>query len=87
LEDSTVKDNPLGPIAAVVALLGACALCALGPAFFLSITAAATGWFAGLNPMLSIGLGLVVAFALYRLWHAWGQRGHIHPDADGGEVS
>jgi len=72
-----MKNSPIGAIAAIVALLGACSLCALGPAFLLSITAVASGWFAGLNPMFAIGLGLVVAFALYRLWFIWGQRGRL----------
>jgi hypothetical protein len=80
-----MKDS-VGPVAAFAALLSVCSLCALGPAFFLSITAAATGWFAELQPVLALGLGLLVAFALYRLWLAWGARDAARTKTNEGEI-
>ena len=74
-------------MAAIAAVVGACTLCILGPAFFLSVTAAATGWFAGLQPVLALGLGLLVVFALYRLWLAWGARDAARTGSSEGEVS
>ena len=78
-----MKDS-IDPIVAITALIGACFLCVLGPAFFLSV---ATGWFAGLQPMLALGLGLLLAFALYRLWLAWGARDAARIENNEGEIS
>ncbi len=80
-------NDSIGPVAAIAALVGVCSLCVLGPAFLLSVTAAATGWFAGLQPVLALGLGLLVAFALYRLWLTWGARDASRIENNEGEIS
>jgi CHASE2 domain-containing sensor protein len=80
------KKSPRGATAAIVAVVGACSLCALGPAFFASVVAAASGWFTGLVPVFAIGLGLVVAFLVRRLWSAWRQHDNARPNASAREA-
>ncbi len=78
-----MSDKPVGLAMAVVALVGACAVCALGPTVFVSVLATASGWLAGLNPLAAIALGLVVALVAHGLWRA---RSHARPPRPGQAV-
>jgi hypothetical protein len=69
-----MSESPTGAVIAVVGMLGACSLCALGPAFLVSATAGVSAWLSGLSPMASTGLALLAAAALFRAWQAWGRR-------------
>ena len=80
------KESSVGAIAAIVALVGACSLCALGPALLASVVAGATSWFSELALVTVIALGLVAAFAVHRLWRAWGARDQARTRTNQGEA-
>ena len=80
-----MKDNLLIGFGAGVLIVPVCAACILGPAFVASLAAGAFGWFTGLGPAVTIGLGFIAAILVYglarRRWRHWNRFGPMEVDS------
>jgi threonine/homoserine/homoserine lactone efflux protein len=72
------KGVRVGTTAALATVIGACSLCAFGPALLAFVVTTTSAWSAGLASALAFGIGLVAAFLAYRCRSAWKRTDQKH---------